>query len=327
MASAATNWPVILLAIGATTAIVVTTAIVFDVVDFDDIGGNDSGDDSGDESDGACPADGCNDGAFATLEWEAKDWDVKLQELWDESQLNQQVQPQPFVDIRNLFIQEPRLSFLRAADNLPPNRPKINHAQGVLTKVEWQDLGGHSYTGLYSGNSEALLRMSESNFLVETDPASIGLTPSLAMKFPRSGMRSVNHLANVSFENMEGWNFFEHNFRSRVDFHENDCAAETIELVFLDDNPRPHSLGLSEFASYKQDGTEETNVEFPFELWFEPTTDVYNQIETIMTNDPSLVFYDQLTQITTGTTLYKVMAKSLPNDSTSSYSSCINSDS
>lgn len=99
------------------------------------------------------------------------------------------------------------------------------------------------------------MRLSESNFLVDTVPEQIGLTPSLAIKFPRTGMRSVNHLANISFENMEGWNFFEHNFRSRVDFHENECAQETIELVFLDDNPRPHSLGLSEFARNKSDGS------------------------------------------------------------------------
>ena len=85
-------------------------------------------------------------------------------------------------------------------------------------------MGGHPYTGLYEGNSDALIRLSESNFLVETDPPSAGLTPSLAMKFPRTNMRSVNHLANVSFETMTGWNFFEHNYRSRVDFHTDECA-------------------------------------------------------------------------------------------------------
>ena len=120
------------------------------------------------------------------------------------------------------------------------------------------------------------------------------MTPSLALKFPRTGMRSVNHLANVSFENMEGWNFFEHNFRSRVDFHENECAAETIELVFLDDNPRPHSLGLSEFSRFKADGSRvpRDDIDFPFELWFEPYPEVYEQIQELIELDPNSVFYD-----------------------------------
>ena len=153
--------------------------------------------------------------------------------------------------------------------------------------------------------------------------ATSGLTPSLAIKFSRDGMRSVNHLANVSFETMEGWNFFGHNYRSRVDFHENECAALTIERIFLDDNPRPHSLGLSEFSKYKQDGSYVgDDYDFPFELWFEPEQGVVDHIADIL-NDPdsavnSQPWYDQLKTIPDGTSLFKVWAKSHPDDANDS---------
>jgi len=108
------------------------------------------------------------------------------------------------------------VTFDREDDELPRNRPKINHAQGVVALVSWEDLGNHSYTGIFDGGSDmGLIRLSESNIMT---PVASGLTPSLAIKFLRDGIRSVNHLANVSFDPTDSFNFFENNFRSRVDF-------------------------------------------------------------------------------------------------------------
>lgn len=107
------------------------------------------------------------------------------------------------------------LSFGTQNDELPVGRPKINHAQGVVGLVSWIDRGNHDYTGLFDGDSDTgLIRMSESNFIL---PETGGLTPSLAIKFVRDGIRSVNHLANVNFEGTNSWNFFANDFRSRVD--------------------------------------------------------------------------------------------------------------
>ena len=76
-----------------------------------------------------------------------------------------------------------------------------------------------------------LIRLSESNFDL---PEASGLTPSLAIKFPRDGIRSVNHLANVSFDPTTSFNFFRNTFRSRVDLFEDQCAVDTIQRKFLD---------------------------------------------------------------------------------------------
>lgn len=46
-------------------------------------------------------------------------------------------------------------------DEMPRDPLKLHHAQGVLGKFTWEDLGNHAYTGLYSGDSEGLIRFSE----------------------------------------------------------------------------------------------------------------------------------------------------------------------
>ena len=128
----------------------------------------------------------------------------------------------PYEHFPNLFIQETGASFATTADELPEGRPKINHAVGVVSLVSWEDLGGHDYTGIYNGGSSmGLLRLSEGNFLL---PETGGLTPSLAIKFLRDGMESVNHLANVSFEPTTSFNFFANNFHSMVDLFTDQCA-------------------------------------------------------------------------------------------------------
>ena len=88
--------------------------------------------------------------------------------------------------------------------------------------MSWVDVGGHNYTGLFEGGSDlGLIRMSEGNFgLLDEAP---GLTPSIAIKFLRYGMESVNHLANVSFGPKPSFNFFANNFRSTIEIFEDDC--------------------------------------------------------------------------------------------------------
>lgn len=139
-----------------------------------------------------------------------------MNDLWQQTIADDSVEPQNWAATDNLFRQRMSDSFNRESDEMVGGRAKVNHSQGVVTQVIWEDLGGHSYTGLYDGGSTtAIMRMSESNFLV---PEASGLTPSLAIKVLRDGMESVNHMANVSFDPTTSWNFFENDFRSRIDF-------------------------------------------------------------------------------------------------------------
>ena len=125
----------------------------------------------------------------------------------------------PFERISTLLSStefKPGKSFSEASDEMPRNRVKVVHAQGVVAKVKWVAEPGvsHDYTGLFQGDSDALLRMSEANFDV---PEAKSLTPSIALKFPRDSKSSVNILANASFEPTGSFNFFENDFRVNID--------------------------------------------------------------------------------------------------------------
>lgn len=191
----------------------------------------------------------------------------KLNLLWRECLIDNTVEPQSW-DLPNLFTQNMGTSFNRLSDELPAGRPKINHSRGVVSLVSWEDLGNHNYTGLYDGGSDVgLLRLSEGNFILPDTP---GLTPSLAIKFLRTGMESVNQLANVSFEPTDSWNFFENHFHTRVNFFTDQCAIDTIQRKFLEVTSTIQSLGLAEFARFRTNGQAENNVTFPFDLHFVP---------------------------------------------------------
>jgi hypothetical protein len=106
---------------------------------------------------------------------------------------------------------------------------KVVHSQGVVGTVTWESVGLHPYTGLYASKQlyppQGLIRLSEAGFLVPETP---GLTPSFALKFPRSKIPSANILANTSFEPTESYNFFEFDFKTRIKFFTNGYAIKTI---------------------------------------------------------------------------------------------------
>ena len=108
------------------------------------------------------------------------------------------------------------LNYVFASDSeeIPLGINKTLHAQGLVGLVTWEEVVGHPYTGLYKGKTNGLLRFSEANFapLPETN----GLTPALALKFPRTKIASVNHVANTSFEPSTSWNFFKNDFKVRI---------------------------------------------------------------------------------------------------------------
>ena len=76
-----------------------------------------------------------------------------------------------------------------------------------------------------------LIRMSEANFVL---PETTGLTPSLAIKFLRDGIESVNVLANVSFDPTTSFNFFANIFRSRIPLFGHTCEQVTIQKKFAE---------------------------------------------------------------------------------------------
>jgi len=127
---------------------------------------------------------------------------------------------------------------------------------------------------MFKGDNElGLIRMSEGNFLLPDDEIP-GLTPSMALKFPRDTMHSANLLANVSFEPTNSFNFFANDFLTNIPMFDDSCNQGTIQRKFLEVTSWIGALGYSDFAKFDVHGNTETNVEFPFDLWFEPNPEL-----------------------------------------------------
>lgn len=73
------------------------------------------------------------------------------------------------------------------------------------------------------------MRLSEGNFLV---PEAFGLTPTAAFKFPREGIRSVNHLANTDWGPSGSYDFMANEFKTQIGNFESVCEVSTIQRKF-----------------------------------------------------------------------------------------------
>ena len=152
----------------------------------------------------------CFTGEFAHPTYQAQTAKQKLTQLWSRLLQNPAFYPPFWLGHETLFTRDMNLTFdSTTGDELPYNRIKVNHKQGVVGLIEWEDFGGHNYTGLYEGNSNGLVRLSEANFLL---PEADGLTPSAAFKIFRDGIQSVNHVANTSWGPSSSYDFMARDF-------------------------------------------------------------------------------------------------------------------
>lgn len=157
------------------------------------------------------------------------------------------------------------------------------------------------------------MRLSEGNFLL---PEQDGLTPSVAFKFTRDGIPSVNHVANTGWGPSGSYNFMANEFKTKIGNFENACEKETIQRKFQDVTKHVGSVGLAEFSRVKQDGYVSDRMHFPANLKFVPHDDVRKlwPDEGEFDYRGNLIpFYDQLTELSPSTTLFEVWAQEDPD--------------
>merc|ERR1711902_239587 len=70
-------------------------------------------------------------------------------------------------------------------------RQKYIHSVGTVGKVEWIDMGGHPYTGIFQGASQGIARLSLAQ---EPSPPALNTAPGMGLKFLRDGVDSANLL-------------------------------------------------------------------------------------------------------------------------------------
>ena len=76
-------------------------------------------------------------------------------------------------------------------------RNKTIHPQGLVAKVQWVDLGNHSYTGMFRGADTGFARLS---LAAPIDTRSPNMRPGMGVKLLRDGVDSANFVCMYSVD-------------------------------------------------------------------------------------------------------------------------------
>ena len=262
---------------------------------------------------------------FGTKTYKKKDRATKLAELWsviapvDASGNAIEQRVEASAQWRNMmpwFDWSGKIEYNHASDELKMNFPRIDHAQGLVAKVEWEPVASDGvsaggYSGMYAtGSDTVILRLSETENLGSW---STGLTPSLALKFLIDGIWSSNIHASPSYTPSTSWNFFEKPMSTRVEAVTDAAWLATKGAKMVEGTAHPFSNAISIVAIRGNDGKkiESKQVTSPYELRFDPAKDFGISAEK---PEEGTNWYDKVKAAAkTGDTLFKVMAKARPD--------------
>jgi len=82
------------------------------------------------------------------------------------------------------------------ADDMPPERVKVFHTQGVVTRVKYQSVGDHPYTGIFKGANFGIMRITD---VTRINPDVPLTSPGFGIKWLRDDYPSANGVTMFSF--------------------------------------------------------------------------------------------------------------------------------
>jgi hypothetical protein len=185
-------------------------------------------------------------------------------------------------------------------------RNKTIHAQGNIAKISWNDLGGHPYTGMFRGGDTGYARLSVAK---PVDTKTPNMAPGMGVKLLRDGVDSANFVCMFGVDGQDDLNFFANDFVNHIPDPKS-IALKPLEARFATATDWIQTVGLSEMASVKQDGTAETPF-FPWSLRFAPSGK-YSFPSTVSNGYTD--FRTDLATIESGSVLYDVYAMDQPSE-------------
>ena len=187
------------------------------------------------------------------------------------------------------------------SDTVPPGKKKFIHSVGVVSKAVFEPAPDSIYTGLFQGSKNMIIRPSMAGA-----PSGNQLTPGVAFKMFRTGRPSANFVAMWSLDGQDSFNFFEHEFSNHVPIGNVSGALKIGKKKFGTVSKWPGFVGLSDIASFNEDGSAVAKPVFPFQLVLKP------KYATPKDDDGSGEIYDKLAAIKSGTLLWDVYANDCP---------------
>jgi len=216
------------------------------------------------------------------------------------------------LEMPHIFAEDMCETFRAPGDELPfedgiitdGTRWKLIHSVGTVGKVEWRDLGGHSYSGIFTGATNGYVRFSLAK---EPAPPALETAPGLGLKFLRDGIDSANLVAMYSVNGQESWNFFKNDFTTHIG--PGGLELLPLQVKFSEATNYVQYSALSNWGQYGEDGVEVTDsMLFPYMLRFKPSGEINFPDEYV--ND----WLEDLKSIPQGTTLYQVWAFDKPEE-------------
>jgi len=206
------------------------------------------------------------------------------------------------------LITEPMCPVFRTpGDELPDQgdgttRAKVIHTVGAVGRVEWRDLGGHNYSGIFKGARHGLVRLS---LALEPDTEKLNTAPGMGLKFLRDGVDSANLVAMYSVDGQESWNFFKNDFSNHIPELSFGLKA-SLGLKFSSATRNIRQVGISDWGKHGESGAETANPSFPYRLRFHPTGNISFPDTYARPNTEDLI------TIPSGSVLYQVFALDEP---------------
>jgi len=241
--------------------------------------------------------------------------DEKIQDL--QTAILQDTNSGPWYSFQEveLFLESMNVTFDTVADDMPyqflglQRRPKLIHSVGVVARATWRALPS-PFTGvLGSGCKDVIVRLS----LAHAADASNPYVPAISLKCLRSGLPSGNLFAMYSLQGQDSWNFFKHDLTNHVpDLSANSgIILEKLRARFAEASNYPVMIGLSNLASYSDNGTTVQNPKFPFRVIFHPYRAWHLYYPD---SQPFVSFQEQLATTLTPSPLYQIYAQIEPDD-------------
>jgi hypothetical protein len=221
------------------------------------------------------------------------------------------------VHLAELFIENLNTSFSYVGDDMPgqnlfnlEERPKLIHSVGTVSQIQYIDLGGHNFTGVFKGCQNGFLRLS-----LATPPDAKIIVPGLSLKFMRNGVPSGNVFAMYSLNGQSSFNFFKHdlsNHAPQVNINDPNIpfAKKMLFNAFSKVSTWPTWLGVNDLGKYDQYGNTVANPVFPFRVIFHPVTAIHSLFPDAPQSGDSF-FLNQLETLAPGP-IYEVYAQPTP---------------
>lgn len=248
--------------------------------------------------------------------WQQKQAYEKQQLLWNAITSNESPGPWPSaLQLAEIFLESMNPTFDAIQDDLPTqggfgfNRVKLIHSVGCTGLGSFVSNGNSPYTGLFTNASNVILRFSTAKAY---DATPYSFTPAIGFKFLRSGVKSGNFMTMFSLEGQSSYNFFKHDLSNHVtDLSLNASSAlRALKFKFESVSDYPSLLGLSDIASFDQNGHAVAHPRFPFRLVFQPA----KALKTMFSDQfASSDLCDTVGKVPTGT-IYYVYAEDTPGD-------------